>query len=275
MIDAIVLSKDRAAQLELLLQSIEVNMPYVKNVRVLYKSSDHKFSDGYELLLRDPPNLSYTIIWTPEQEFKNDMYRTIAECSRYFTFFTDDDIVYRNHMITEDEMDEVFDDFGLACISLRLGLNTTVQYNYTGERALFPAQMVDSGQLLVWNHNSVPGGNFGYPMSVDGHIFERRFFLSMLDRINFDGPNSMEGRLHTKKSFAPPNMACLRRSVVVNTPLNRVQDVCTNRSGEQFGISDVELNDRFLAGERARLHKIDFSAIVGCHQELDICMESM
>jgi hypothetical protein len=56
---------------------------------------------------------------------------------------------------------------------------------------------------------------------------------------------------------------------VVNTPINIAGD-SKNRAGEKFGISLKDMNRRYIDGETISLESIDFSNVVGCHQELEI-----
>ena len=48
MINAIIFSKDRAAQLRLLIYSIQKNAPHAFNLNVIYTSSNEEFNKGYE-----------------------------------------------------------------------------------------------------------------------------------------------------------------------------------------------------------------------------------
>jgi hypothetical protein len=274
MVDAIILSKDRPAQLHLLLQSIEQNFISSGTITVLYKASASDFQIGYDILMDESERFDIGIVFLQETNFSDNIFHILRNTYRHMCFFTDDDIVYQKIVLPDEELDILFDEYQCACLSLRLGHNTTIQYNYTGERSLTPAMTTEAcDKYTVWNHNSIPHGNFGYPMSVDGHIFRLDMFTQMLHRITFENPNSMEGRLHTHKKAAPPNMACLRHSAVVNTPLNRVQEICKNRAGEQFGMTAEDLNTQFLEGKRIDFEAIDFSNIVGCHQELELCMK--
>jgi hypothetical protein len=71
-------------------------------------------------------------------------------------------------------------------------------------------------------------------------------------------------------NLIPAMMAAFEQSVVINTPLNRVQETCLNRAGETFGQSAEEMNKLYLDGNRLDFKSIDFSNIIGCHQELKI-----
>ena len=66
--------------------------------------------------------------------------------------------------------------------------------------------------------------------------------------MSFDTPNAFEGGIFAKGweiETNPTGMACLKNSVVVNTPLNLVGS-SENMSGQVFGVSLEELNQKFL-----------------------------
>jgi len=90
-------------------------------------------------------------------------------------------------------------------------------------------------------------------------------------------PNSLEGKaqhyIQEDVQSLPDEMACFEKSFVINTPLNRVQETCHNGAGKFFGSTPEELNKRFIAGDRLTLEGMDFSTIIGVHQELKLCWE--
>ena len=69
------------------------------------------------------------------------------------------------------------------------------------------------------------------------------------------------------------DMACFKNSYVINTPINRVQETYTNSAGIFFGSPQETLNEKFLQGKRLTLDGMDFSIIIGAHQELKLCWE--
>ena len=74
MINSIVFSKDRAAQLDLLLKSIEKNGKDVFQIKVIYASSEISFEKGYEKLIDKYPEVK----WMKESaNFKNDVMSAI------------------------------------------------------------------------------------------------------------------------------------------------------------------------------------------------------
>lgn len=269
MYDVFVFSRNRAMQLSLLLSSLQKNTSSIKDKWVLYKADDENFQRGYDILKGEFPE----IYWVKEFDFKKNTYYILDNLSEYFSFAVDDNILYKEFNISNDELDMLFNDNNVACLSLRLGLNCTVQYNYTGEKSVFPRNIYKARRFLIWDQRSGGRGNFFYKWSVDQHIMRLSTFVDVLKLIDFNGPNAMEGHLSQKMGYGPPNMACLERSVVCNTPLNRVNTAATNRAGEKYGISEYKLNELFLQGKRPQLDKMCFDQINGCHIELPLVIE--
>ena len=100
MINSIIFSKDRAAQLDLLLKSIGKNAKDIFQLKVIYASSEISFEKGYEKLIDKYPEVK----WMKESSnFKEDVLSAIDNTeSEYTCFFTDDDIVYRK--INEEDL---------------------------------------------------------------------------------------------------------------------------------------------------------------------------
>jgi hypothetical protein len=118
----------------------------------------------------------------------------------------------------------------------------------------------------------LPHSNFAYPLSVDGHIFETNMLLKYIDEFEYDNPNSFEGRIQRFNDKLSDQMSCFTQSHIVNTPLNRVQETCTNIAGKYYPAGAAELNDHWLDNYRINLQKMDFSNIIGCHQELQLVL---
>ena len=70
MIQAIVFSCDRAAQLDLLLRSIERNAPGVFDLTITYNASNNDFLAGYDALQRERPGR-----WMYQWEYGTDVFK--------------------------------------------------------------------------------------------------------------------------------------------------------------------------------------------------------
>jgi hypothetical protein len=69
-------------------------------------------------------------------------------------------------------------------------------------------------------------------------------------------------------SKIPTNVVSYTESKLVGVPVNMVNSVFNNRHGLQHYISEKELNDRYINGEKIVLNKLDFSNINGPHKEI-------
>jgi hypothetical protein len=160
-----------------------------------------------------------------------------------------------------------------ACFSLRLGANTTWQYQT--QRLLGTPVFQETEHCLLWNRNTcLSHTNYNYPLSVDGHVFRRDEVLPLLEQTQFQQPNQLEARLQQFVSRVGPLMLCPQQSVLVNAAVNRVQDIFQNKVGNKPEYKADVMNQRFLNGDRLSLDKTDLSDIVGCHQEIDLRWEN-
>lgn len=262
MINAILFSKDRALQLRLLLDSIAKNANGIFNINILYKASNQNFKSGYEKLISE--NLIENINWVEESEFKKQVIELLKQEYDYSCFFTDDDIIYEK--IEESRIIETINkDIDIFCFSLRLGTNVKKCYTMNCDNVL--GDFEDFGETICWEWTK-RYMDFGYPLSVDGHIFRTKDIYKLVSKINFHNPNTLEGNLQIFDNFPKEKMVSYKQSKLVNSPSNIVNDTHPNRKGEQHGITVEELNNKYLNGETILLDKIDFSNIIGCHQEL-------
>jgi len=269
MIPLIVTSKDRAAQTHALLSSLKANGPQFKPT-VLWAASDLSYRESYWTLEAENPDVEFIT----EANFHKDFcYLVRNQESDYIMFATDDDIMYRKPEIDEDELDTVFSE--ACCVSLRLGDNTTVQDTHRGTTSARPQMMYEYKDFLFWPWRYVhTSSNFAYPLSVDCHIFDRLEILDIIKQTEFHNPNSLECNWQKHLPSLRGFMASNRISSVVNTPLNRVQDTCQNLAGQFFGKTAEELNKDFRMGLRINFEGMDFSNIVGAHQELPIVYDT-
>lgn len=94
MIDALVFSKDRPAQLDLLLHSISVHADDLySSVCVLWTTTHERYFAGYSLvddLHRDELPLS----WVRERDFDTDVRRWFRGAGAVVSFLVDDDVFY-------------------------------------------------------------------------------------------------------------------------------------------------------------------------------------
>ena len=255
-VSVVIFSKDRPMQLEALMGSY---WHFVKNPRppvVIYNASTAGFSKAYKALFeRQGGRVAKTI--NDEGGFKTALKDTLASLNTRHMMFLVDDIVF----IRPIDLGLYQFDSSHLVPSLRLAPH--IVKSYMGNRALtLPALHREDG-FFYWKYNT-GRGQWGYPLSVDGHIFHVWEVRLMVEALDFRAPNSFEYKLQKfNPIFRRRKGVCQARSVILNIPANRVQQEIDNRSDD---IDPVELLRVFPT------QKIDFLRYEGmlnesCHEE--------
>ena len=243
----IVFSKDRAMQLDALLQTIE---KYGKdffrtNVRIIYKATALRFRAGYELVRQDHPHAEFL----EEIDLKADILSSMSD--DYICMNSDDDL-YCNPLPDPAVIEKALIS-DTACFSLRLGLN--IDYCHTMDSPIEMPRYEECGGFIKWNW-AEGKYDFGYPLSIVGHVFRTSFIKELTESIEFRNPNFYEERLQTCSGKIPPKMASMILSCNYGVPVNLTNDSHKNRNGITHSYGLKELNDRLLGGERIDITNI-------------------
>jgi glycosyltransferase involved in cell wall biosynthesis len=264
MLNIIVFSKDRACQLELLLRSLKIFFKnwYKYNPCILYTYSEPAYRDGYEKLKQLHPEFIY-ICEKDSIPFKQHVLNLARDINPY-TVFLVDDIVFRQPFDLESEAFKVFTkNREILCLSLRLC--PRINYCYSANK---PAPPPTFEQHLIWDWQKMPPDNdWGYPMSLDGHVFRTEEIKPIIQAIEFDSPNFFEERL-TASPINLPKMICYSDGKILNIPANRVQETHVNRHGNL--ITPAELNREFLDGKTISLKNVLDVKNTAAHQEIPL-----
>lgn len=307
-LSVIIFSKDRAPQLDLCLTSMKKNLSVfnkVWNIEVIYKSSSEEFESGYSILkeswekegvtfvnessdyIGGVKNLFQDVNKMGTNPFRISLESSMRRWGKFVLFFTDDDIAYRE--IKEDCFSEIemrFTDKEFMCFSFRLGTNTFVQDQYRNTNCAIPDEVISQEQnIKKWNwKEQEKDTNFAYPFSLDGHMFKSEVAKQIIKNSRgYHNPNSLENKAQTyveagifKQRLSnllqkmPNDMGCFENSCIINTPVNRVQETFKNSAGVFFQQDAKSLNDSFIQGKRLDLDSMDFSTIIGTHQEIKL-----
>lgn len=263
---------NRACQLDCLLASLEANyLDYdPQKISVIFKQTDSLFKAGYERC----QNLHKGVNFIQEISFKNDVIKAIDTNNQYTTFFVDDIVITNKFSLLNSDYEE-FEyvketDQDLLCHSLRLSPKIIHCYA-TGQKDTFVKQPTLKGKLLKWNWKGQQG-DWGYPMSVDGHIFKTQFIKKICEKLNYKNPNTFEAAMTEVANFGlvPFSiMSCSNSSSkLLNIPANIVQDSYKNKHAN---IATVEtLNNEFLNGKRLSFQHLLDCKNISVHVELPL-----
>jgi hypothetical protein len=258
-VNIIIFSKDRAAQLDLFLRSFQSHVKNATNyqIKILYTFSNKEFEKGYNLLISK--YINFNILFKLENDFKKDLIE-IVYLLKHTVFFVDDNIFIRDFNFYDNQQDIFESDNNILCRSLRL--NYYLDYCYSIRSIIKSIPKFDKNGVFYWKNMS---SDYGYPMSLDGHIFRTKEILPLLESLEYKNPNSLEGQL-TLHPINLPKMICYFDSKIINNPINRVQ---TNNFNHCGSISAITLNERFLNGKILDL-KYDNIKNTACHMELSL-----
>jgi hypothetical protein len=264
-INTIIFSKDRACQLNLLLESMKKNIIQYNDldVSVIWKSSTDNYKKGYDILMKKFPEINFI---SQSEDFKNDVLVLLNKDGyRYVQFGVDDDVVYGKYDM----------EMGLKCMenedvftySPRLGKNTIWCHNLDYEHKFVLEE--ETTETIRWNWTK-SYGDIGYPLTLDFGLFRISEIKKMIKTIGFTNPNYLEGNLaSTYQYYFREQMAAPISSCVIGIPNNIVNSSHPNKHAEKFGITAAALNIKYLTGEIIDLNAMDFSTIKGCHQEIE------
>lgn len=273
-INAIVFSSDRAAQLKIFLDSVYKNAPGVFDLSVIYSYTNSEHQSGYSKILEDYKYADVNFL-SQEVEFKEQVVEIIKGSGELFSFFLDDDIIYREIKLA-DISAQIESDDDIVCFSLRLGENTTNCYTLGTNNVLHDIQF--DGELMKWDW-SLHYLDFGYPFAMDGHIFRKSDILKLVKKSKFVDVEELEMALFDFAEMFPRNkMVSYRQSALVGVPIGRVQqsieeELSAQLKNAQARIIRGKMNEKFLENTFINLESIDFSDIIGCHQELNLGVE--
>ena len=258
MINIIIYSKNRACQLELLLRSFNHCFADFKssNISVIYKYTDDNYKLGYDIV-KNKYNISFI---QESNNIKSDTLKLILPANQY-TMFLVDDIFFKDKFSLYDYEFMLFNN-NIDILSLSLRLHPNINFCYPTNKPTPQPTMIQN----IWNWKGSLG-DFGYPMSLDGNIYRTPTIYNMIEKINFNSPNELEGVLNNLQIDANL-MMCYEISKLINNPCNIVQNVIPNRFNKTNCISTEYFNLMFLDSYIIDLNPLLNIKTNSCHSEL-------
>ncbi len=262
-VDVLILSKDRACQLDGLLRTMRAFLTIPHRKYVLYKTSNLAFERGYDMLRR----------WNPEVEFIDEA-QTFRQCyldlvariaagpGRYWMPVMDD-MIFTRTFTAQPLIDLLDTDEDVLAISLRLGENIT--YCYTRNAPTTPPDFSNGHR---WEWRTASPGYWNYPMSVDANIYRTAEMAEYIPTLQFGKAEVIEARM-AGVPLNRPHMLCEPTPSVLNLAINRVQHTFKNRHGT---ITPEALNGAFLAGFAMDVRPLLGRTFNACHVEVELSL---
>ncbi len=223
----IIFSKDRPTQLNLLLESLNINVEGSYVVKVLYATSDFSYKIAYtelEKIHSFNDNISF---YEEQKSFKSSLISIISVVKSSRVFFLVDDIIFKEK-INLSTLDSI-NTFKYV-FSLRNGVNLNYSYVVQKKQSL-PSFVKYNDELLSWKINEGEL-DWSYPLSVDGHLFsfnEVNFWVRYLE---YNAPNTFEMKMQIFNFIYKKKLGlCFNKSIIFNNPCNKVQSEVNNLHG--------------------------------------------
>lgn len=270
MLQIIIFSFNRALQLDTLIMSITRRWQSpVYNIDIVYNTSDCEFQKGYDLLIKkyrqnkniffykeSPVKDIYSFMekinirnfvaynknkkhFTPKTNFRSLCNHLLKRDKNEFVMFLTDDAMFIENVCIENTIfDWIKDKPASRQFSLRLGNGM----NNQGENVR------KEGNYLCWEfHKNARNTNWGYPFSVDAHIYYKESVIKLFTKYIYCNPNTLEGFINAqvyRDMLFEEGRANVKCSLL-SYPINMVQTVIKN---ETLGIDCKMLNDMLLDG---------------------------
>lgn len=278
-------SKDRAAQLDLLLRSMRENLPNMNfDCFILYKCLDSNFEKGYRQLFSRCENNAFKVTtkFYREFDFAKQFIGFLEEnINEKVMLLTDDCVFYRKNECFEDDINDLMTE-DVWCFSYRMGLNTNVQY-YVTQQQQQPIEYFgykDLDKYIKWNWKIRPHfENRGYFISWDSHIYLSKDLLDLSKKIQFYNPRTFEDKLTKdlsyrysicKKHMVSPKLS----SCFCNTINVTQEDGCLAGIKHHYSLQD--LNNIYVnKNKKILIRSFDNIQINASHEEIPPIFDNM
>lgn len=231
-VECIIFSKDRALQLHALLSSYFEKISSPPGVHILYQSSNISHQKAYEkvIALFTGDHTSF-IRQKSDHSFREDILHLLGSLQSEKIIFLVDDNLFIEDVDMEDFAKFNTDKF---VPSLRMGANLSECFplQRMQPRPEFLPYLSEEPDKIVWRWDQGIY-DWGYPLSLDGHLFSTREITAMTELISFKAPNSYESNLQRFRwLFLSRLGAGYCKSKIVNIACNKVQSENDNICGD-------------------------------------------
>lgn len=245
-VDVIIYTKDRPAQLDLLLRSIKDKFKNVGGIGILWDYSTESFKEGYNKVIDKEYDLP--IFYIKQTNFEEDTETMISEMSSpYFLGLCDDD-VFIKEMDCSKIVNKLYEE-NVSSISIKHGLDIICSYPDDRTELPYP-NFIEKESFLKWEWRKYPiYSTWGYPTCINSYIYLKDYFLDLISNFHFNFPPNLEGGLNTNKEKFKKYIVSFKELKLMNLPINRIQtySLC-NPFSKKYSYPIEELNKKFLEG---------------------------
>lgn len=266
-VSGIVFSMDRALQLHALLGSYTDLVARYSKLKIIYRVSSEAHDAAYQEVFREYGALVEPKRQRTRQDFKALLIDALSQSVSEHVFFLVDDNIF----VERVDLACLASQASIYCVpSLRMGRNLSRSYTLQRPQAVPYLCRLDSTadeplQAWLWKSGEL---DWNYPLSVDGHIFQRGEILAVAKTLDFDSPNHFEEQLQKfQATFIWRLGLCYPKSRLINIPYNRVQADIENLHGSVHQEDMLRMwNEGYRIDRKAYYGVVNESA----HQEMPL-----
>lgn len=230
-VECIIFSKDRALQLHALLSSYFEKVSPPPSVHILYQSSTASHQKAYEdvIAMFTGDHTSF-IRQKSDHSFREDIIHLLRSLQSEKIIFLVDDNLFIEDVDMEDFAKFSTDKF---VSTLRMGVNLSECFPLQRKQPQpeFLPYLLKEPDKIVWRWDQSTY-DWGYPLSLDGHLFSTREITVMTELISFNAPNSYESNLQRFNwLFLSRLGVSYCKAKIVNVACNKVQSENNNICG--------------------------------------------
>jgi len=260
-LEIIIFSKDRPLQLHALLESMSHFVKPEKPPYIIYNVGNEIYQKAYEQLFDKYSDLFKTSINDEHKGFKESLVNLLTDLKSDKIIFFVDDILFKNSVQWSELIKY---DSKKVIPSLRLSPQLNFCYT-TDDYQILPPHVRENNEMFwFWYEGDY---DWGYPLSVDGNVFDRIEILELIEKLNFTSPNTLESKMQKyKQQFLSRLGFCFSESIIFNNPINIVQKDVPNLHG---GLHQDELLDIWNENKRVDYLKLKGFVNTSAHQEVE------
>ena len=261
-VQVIIFSKNRSLQLEACLHSFYDNCVEKVDINVLYTTTNDDHENSYKKLQKTYKN----VVFLQEKSFKSDLLGILTD--KTYVLFVCDDAIFTDSFSLQKTIDFLKRHSKTIGFSFRLGTNTQYCYSHNMPQDLPEYTLYDNIMLFDWTTAQL---DFQYPVELSSSIYKIDDILPILDQCEYKNPNDLEWVFYINLNYfanLKQLLGCFEISVAFCNPINKVQNVNNNRSGENYEFNSENLLKIFNKGYRIDLSNFKGFVSSACHQEV-------
>lgn len=264
--DLVVFSYDRPLQLFAFLESVEKYITGLGEIHVIYRTSSQEYENAYLKVKARFSNVFFHLQGeqNPSKDFKDLTLQSAFKSPSDYILFAVDDIIVKDYIDIAHDI-TLLQDTNAYGFYYRLGTHLN-HCHPTNKVQSLPDLKNITDEVLSWSFESAEG-DWGYPNTVDMTLYEKITIKKDIESIPLENPSfeffwdNLSSKIKYKIGL------CYQISKIVNIPLNRVQDVCSN---PHMGISKEYLLSIFNLGLKIDINPLFRNKNSGAHTEYQL-----